>query len=261
MNDEDRILERLGSRFPLPTDPLGGVADRLRRRARWWGVLGGASSVIVVAALVAGLVYIPADRSTPGQGVLPLMRTVEATGLSIDVPSRYSVLTSAQAFAGYRAENGAWSPLGLPRCGWSRPGSNPAVPTAGYVQQFVVAAFLEENLAPSGPTRRLLVLRGDRLSLDALTRCEIEARRGDRGGLLEQASVTVGGFLATRLVFAPVSAGGGNLPALNDREVMFLVDVGSARWALDFTALGQGTGPATVMADFDAIAATARFSG
>ena len=260
MSDEDRILERLGSRFPLPTDPLGGVADRLRRRARWRGVVAGASSVIIVAALVVGLVYVsPGDRSTPGQG--PFMRTVEVTGLSIDVPSNYSVLTSAQAFAGYRAEHGAWSPVGLPRCGWSRPGSNPAVPTAGYVQQFVLAAFLEESPAPSEPTRRLLVLRDDPLSLDVLTRCEIEARRGDRSGLLEQASVTVGGFHGTRLVFAPVSAAGGNLPAPNEREVMFLVDVGSARWALDFTALAQGTGLAAAAADFDAIAATARFSG
>lgn len=258
MSDEDRYLERLGASYELPTDPLGGVADRLRRRARRRGAIVGGLSVLVAVALVAGISV--AVRPTSGPGLLPSSRTVEANGLSIDTPSGYSVLTSARAYAGYRTENGPWSPLGLARCGWILPGANGVVPAADDWRQFALAAFLDEDPATSEPTHRLLALRNDQLGLDALTRCEIDVRAKQGGRLLQQTSVVVGGSQAIRLVFGPLSVGDGYLPGPNDREVLFLVDVVTARWALDFTAVGQGTDPATAIADFDAMAATARFS-
>jgi hypothetical protein len=261
MSDEDRFLKRKASGFPLPADPLGGVADRLHRRVRRRRVVAGGVGVILTVALVGGLTQsMRLERSTPGQSVVQPGRTVEANGLFIDIPPGDSVFTSAQAFSSYQMENGAFSPLGLPRCGWSRPGPNAPVPTSDYVRQFVLAALLDDNPALSASTRGLLVLRDDQLSLDELTQCEIKVRRWRRAGVLEQDAAVIGGFRATRLVFAPVSVGGSYLPAPNDREVLFLVDVGSSRWALDFTVFGKGNEPAMAVPDFDAIAATVRFA-
>src|SRR5262245_53337173 len=126
MSDEENLLRRLASRFPMPADPLAGVADHRHRRARRRRIASGVLGVALTGALIVGLSpRFTRGPAAPGRSGIAFPRTVEANGMRIDIPSNYSVLTSAEAFSVYQVENGGWSAFGFPECGWARRGPDP----------------------------------------------------------------------------------------------------------------------------------------
>jgi hypothetical protein len=256
MSDEERLLERLASRFRLPADPLSDVLAYRRRRARrrrfGFGALSALLGIVVVAVV---LQITKEDRPSQGQRVPSI--TLAAKGVQIDVPSDQRAFLDAASYATYERQTGAPGILGLSACAWIAPGSS-VQPAIGYVDQFVLAASLDPS--SSSTPQWLLILRGNHLSLDALTRCEIRQRRERHVELLEQGFVTVGGVPAVRLVFAPKNARVAYLSSPADRDVLFLIDTGASRWALNFTAVEPGEDPVAAVASSDAIAATVRFT-
>jgi hypothetical protein len=234
--DRDPLLERLGSRFEPPPDPLGGVIKRRHRRTRNRRIAGGAVGAVVGIGVIAVLLRAGAPSGevptvSPGRG----STTLGTMGLHITIPPSFTTIDSVQAYQRYVTHNGAWGELGNPNC-WG--------PLANLASSFVGGAYLDDNPAPSEPSRRLLVLRTSDRSEEQVIGCETNVREAQGGRLIQRTDVKVDGVPGVRLVFR----GGTYTPGRVN--LLYVVDDGAFRWAFDFTMRGAQPG---ALHQFDSI--------
>jgi hypothetical protein len=234
--DKDPILERLGSQFEPPPDPLGGVIERHHRRTRNRRIAGGA----VGAVVGIGVIVVLLQAGAPG-GDVPTVSpgrdspTIGSVGLHITIPPSFTTINGFQTYRQYVTHNGGWGDLGARNC-WG--------PSADLASSFVGAAYLDDNPAPSEPTRRLLILRTSDRSEEQVIGCETNVREADGARLLQRTDVKVDGAPGVRLVFR----GGSYMPGRVN--LLYVVDTGAFRWAFDFTIAGAQPG---ALHQFDSI--------
>jgi len=186
---------------------------------------------VIAVLLQAGAPGGDVPTVSPGRG----SSMIGSAGLQITIPPSFTTINGFQTYHRFITRNGGWGELGNPKC-WG--------PLDEQGSSFVGAAYLDDNPAPSEPTRRLLILRTSDRSQDEVVGCEMNVREADGGRLIQRTDVKVDGAPGVRLVFRGGSYTGGRV------NLLYVVDDGAFRWAFDFTIVGAQPG---ALHQFDSI--------